>query len=245
MDPEQERAFDFVVSLRDVYIRYHADKEREAYATAALYLAATAAGLARTDPLTPIIRAGLGGATVLAVVLVAFQLYYRWFAARIVAASTTVASQWLRNAPDPADYQPTPLHGTLWPAAVVHGFHAQHPLGPWAALMVIPAVLLLWGALVICPALQGRIFMHLELWLNAIGLVFGVIAAFLLAIYRLPAESFVTDTGRRKLEFDVPPTPQSIREAWVNRVMARLGAGLLGLAFLLQLAALLLPILCR
>jgi len=87
--------------------------------------------------------------------------------------------------------------------------------------------------------------MHLEIWLNAIGLTLGVIGAFLLVFYRLPPESFVGDTGRRKLEFDIPPTPESIREAWVNRVMARLGAGLLGLAFLLQLAALLLPILCR
>ncbi len=84
--------------------------------------------------------------------------------------------------------------------------------------------------------------MHLEIWLNAIGLTLGVIAAFLLAFYRLPAESFITDTGRRKLEFDIPPTPESLREAAHNRFMARLGAVVLGLAFLLQLVALLLPL---
>ncbi len=241
MTEEQERAFDFVVSLRDFYGSYHASKEHEAYAIAALYLGATAAFLTQKPP-APLLVAGIIGATLLTVVLVAFQLYNRWIAGRLVAASTTVASRWLQEAPPPEEYQHTRLRGTLWPAAVVRGYDAQRAAPAFVAFIAIPTLLLLWGALVICPALSGRIPMHLEIWLNAIGLSFGVIAAFLLAIYRLPAESFVTDTGRRKLEFDIPPTPESIREVAHNRLMARLGAALLGTAFFLQLVALLLPL---
>jgi hypothetical protein len=87
--------------------------------------------------------------------------------------------------------------------------------------------------------------LHLEIWLNAIGLICGVAAAFFLALYRLPAESFVSDTGEQKLAFTIPATPESRREATHNRFMARIGAVLLGLAFLLQLVALLLPIVCQ
>jgi hypothetical protein len=34
MSDEEARAFSFVVGLRDAYLSYHADKEREAYVTA-------------------------------------------------------------------------------------------------------------------------------------------------------------------------------------------------------------------
>ncbi len=101
MTEEQKRAFDFVVSLRDFYGDYHAKKEREAYIVAVLYLGATAAFLGKKWPeqVKPLLLVGIAVATFVTVVLVAFQLYNRWFAARMMAACTTVASRWLVIAP--------------------------------------------------------------------------------------------------------------------------------------------------
>lgn len=78
MDDDQERAFEFVVSLRDFYGDYHAKKEREAYATGILYLGVTAAFLVRPPAQHQgLLLLGLVGATVLALALVGFQLYHR------------------------------------------------------------------------------------------------------------------------------------------------------------------------
>jgi hypothetical protein len=241
--PDEERAFDFVVGLRDAYLGYHAAKEREAYFAAALYLGASIAFITHPEKPT-LLLVGMIAATITTVLFVAFQLYSRWLARRIVTAASNLAVRWLTTPPATLEYAPTRINGTCWPAALVQGMQAQR-LGIDGLISVaIPTLLLVWGAAVICPALHGRVPMHLEVWLNAFGLVLGVVAAFLLAIYRLPPESLVGDAGEQKLQFTTPATFESRREAAHNRFMARLGAGLLGLAFLLQLIALLLPLCC-
>jgi hypothetical protein len=150
MDEHQKRAFDFVVSLRDFYGDYHAKKEREAYVVAILYLGATAAFLTQKWPgREKLLFAGVIGATVLAVVLVAFQLYSRWFAARIVAASTTVASRWLADAPILEHYRPARLGPAEWPDAVVRAFREHGTVPPLLALIGVPALLFLWGAAIV------------------------------------------------------------------------------------------------
>ena len=156
MDEHQKRAFDFVVSLCDFYGDYHAKKEREAYVVAILYLGATAAFLThKWSGGERLLFGGIIGATVLAVVLVAFQLYSRWFAAGIVAASTTVASRWLADAPLREHYRPAPLGPAEWPDAVVRAFREHRTVPPLLALIGVPALLLLWGAAIVvlevCP----------------------------------------------------------------------------------------------
>jgi uncharacterized BrkB/YihY/UPF0761 family membrane protein len=156
MTEDQERAFHFVVSLRDFYGDYHAKKEREAYAVAVLYLAATAAFLAQNSPdREKLLLGGVIAATLVTVVLVIFQLYNRWFAARMIAACTTVASRWLTAAPIPEHYQPARLGPSEWPDAVVRAFHGLGTLPPLLALVVVPALLFLWGVAVViwkvCP----------------------------------------------------------------------------------------------
>ncbi len=116
MDEQQGRAFDFVVSLRDFYGDYHAKKEREAYVTAVLYLGATVAFITQPESRQwTLLRTGIIGVTFLALVLVAFQLYHRWFAARMVAACTTTACRWLAETPIREQYRSGRLKGRIWP----------------------------------------------------------------------------------------------------------------------------------
>jgi hypothetical protein len=88
------------VSLRDFYGNYGSKKEREAYAAAVLYLGATVAALVHIPSTHGIFLVGLALATALAVSFVSWQLRNRHIAARMVAASTTVASRWLGTPPD-------------------------------------------------------------------------------------------------------------------------------------------------
>jgi hypothetical protein len=157
VNSEQQRAFDFVSSLRDYFGRYHADKEREAYFIALAYLGATAAFLTR-DP-APIFLVGISLATLVAGVLVIFQLCNRWLAARMVATCTTIAARWLREPPGRHEYRPTRLgrRGYSVPAAVVQELQ-HHPVkSAFAAAIFVPLFLLLWGLLVICASLKGRV----------------------------------------------------------------------------------------
>ena len=230
------------------FASYHANKEREAYVTATLFLSASVAYLARAGSLSQhqgLLLLGLTGATVLGVLLVAFQLYYRWIAARMVGACTIVASQWLAVPPTPAEYRPLRVGGFAAPDAVVQQFRRQRVTQAVLAFILIPGLLLLWGGLVIlCDLAPGGHPMHLVPWLNGVGLAIGVVAAFLLAFYPLTGASLVTEKGERVLQFVNQPSPETLKQAARERCLARLGAWLLVVAFLLQLVALVLPRLC-
>lgn len=150
MDEDQRRAFDFVGALRTSYLDYHAKKEREAYVAAALYLGATVGVLTRswTGPDRLLLLWGIAGATLVTVGLVFFQLYNRRFAARIVAACTTVTSRWLTTAPQAVDYSPTRRGPAEWPNAVAEAFDNYDPCRLRSLMIGLPALLLLWGAAV-------------------------------------------------------------------------------------------------
>jgi hypothetical protein len=217
---EHKQALAFVLSTRDYYDRYHADKEREAYFIAIAYLGATAALLAANP--SPLVLVGIIGATVLAVVLVAFQLYNRWVASRMGAACAAVAADWLAQAPPAADYGPVLYKRTRIPSAVKREVREQAGAPALVALVLIPAVLFAWGVLTIaCRLPPGGLHMQLELWLTVVALALGFVSALLMA----------EPWGKFRAAVD----------PWIRRI----GPCLLAVAFLLQIVALGLPLLCR
>jgi len=131
---------------------YHANKEREAYVTAALYLGATVAVLLakEVDPThRRLLWWGIVGASFLALFLVGFQLRHRWIAARLVAACKTVSTRWLTFAPTAEEYRPVPLRDAQYPDAVVRQFRVEPARTPrWASIVVMVA-LLVWAVAVL------------------------------------------------------------------------------------------------
>jgi hypothetical protein len=152
VNDEQKRAFDYVQSLNRTYEEYNHRKEREAYVIVVLYLGATAAALINNGwdlPIGPLLLTLIIG-TVLTTVLVFLQLHNRRFAARMVAACTSVASQWLAENPTPADYRATSLQDILWPDAVVREFRRARSTETLVLLLALPLVMLAWGGAVVC-----------------------------------------------------------------------------------------------
>jgi hypothetical protein len=141
--------FDLVVSLRDHFATYHANKEREAYVTGALYLGSTVAILSHSDMHRRLLFWGFLAATVLALSLVGFQLYNRLFAARMAAACTTLSTRWLTFDPTDADGRPVCLRGVEYPEAVVQQFRAQSATLAGLTSRAVFLSLLVWGLVVI------------------------------------------------------------------------------------------------
>jgi uncharacterized membrane-anchored protein len=152
VNDEEKRAFDYVQSLNRAYAEYNHKKEREAYVIVVLYLGATAAALINNGwdlPIGLLLLALIIG-TSLTAVLVFWQLRNRRFAARMVAACTTVASQWLTENPAPADYRATSMQEILLPDAVVREFGKVRSTETLILMIALPLVILAWGAAVVC-----------------------------------------------------------------------------------------------
>jgi hypothetical protein len=152
MDDEQKRAFDYVQSLNRAYEEYNHKKEREAYVIVVLYLGATAVALINNGwdlPIGLLLLALIIG-TLLTAALVFWQLHNRRFAARIVAACTTVATRWLTENPTLADYRATSMQDILWPDAVVREFRRVRSTETLIFMIALPLVILAWGGAVAC-----------------------------------------------------------------------------------------------
>jgi len=156
VNEEQKRAFEFVQFLLASYDDYDHKKEREAYVIAVLYLGATASVLINNGwDLPPgLLLLALGTATLLAAVLVFWQLRNRRFAGRMVAACTTVATRWLTENPPSAEYRATCMHHILWPDAVVREFQRVRSTETSIAMIAVPLVILAWGGVAIFYFLQ-------------------------------------------------------------------------------------------
>jgi len=151
MDDDQKRAFDFVVSLRDFYGDYQHKKEREAYVTTAAYLAATGAAFWKwSDGQHGILPVAVLAVTILVAVLVWWQLGNRRFGARMVAASTTVASRWLAASPPRPEYNATRLGEVFYPDAVVRAFNDACACPTLVLQIVVPIAILVWGGVISC-----------------------------------------------------------------------------------------------
>jgi len=156
MNDEQKRAFDFVQSLLVSYEDCNHKKEREAYVIAVLYLGATAAVLISNgwDLPRELLLVALLAATLLTAALVFRRLRNRRFAARMVAACTTVASRWLTENPPPAEYRATCMNEIFWPDAVVQEFRRVRSLETLILMIAIPLVILAWGGVVVSYFLE-------------------------------------------------------------------------------------------
>jgi hypothetical protein len=152
MDEEQQRAFDFVRFLLASYEDFKQKKEREAYVIAILFVGATASALINNGwdlPMGLLLLALIIG-TLLTTVLVFWQLRNGRFAARMVAACTTVASQWLTENLTPADYRAASMNDILWPDAVVREFRRVRSTETLILMIALPLVILAWGGAVVC-----------------------------------------------------------------------------------------------
>jgi hypothetical protein len=156
MNDEQKRAFDFVQSLLATYRDLNHKKEREAYVVAVLYLGATAAALISNgwDLPRDLLLLALAAATLLTAALVFWQLSNSRFAARMVAACTTVASRWLTENPPPSEYRSTCLNEVFWPDAVVQELRRVRSGEALIMMIVIPLVILAWGGVVLSYFLE-------------------------------------------------------------------------------------------
>jgi hypothetical protein len=154
MNDEQKRAFDFVQSLLSSYGDHK--KEREAYVIAVLYLGATAAALISNgwDLPRDLLLLALVAATLLTAALVFWQLANRRFAARMVAACTTVTSRWLTENPPPSEYRATCMNEVFWPDAVVQELRRVRSRETLILMIVIPLVILAWGGVVVSYFLE-------------------------------------------------------------------------------------------
>jgi hypothetical protein len=112
---------------------YHANKEREAYVTAALYLGATVAVLLAKD-VDPTHRR---------------LLWWGIVGASFLAACKTVSTRWLTFAPTAEEYRPAPLRDAQYPDAVVQQFRVERATTPRWASIVVMAALLVWAVAVL------------------------------------------------------------------------------------------------
>jgi hypothetical protein len=156
MDDGHKRAFALVQSLLISYGDYNHKKEREAYVIAALYLGATASALINNGwDLPPgLLLLALVAATLLTAALVFWQLSNRRFAARMVAACTSVASRWLTESPAPAEYRTTCMNEVFWPNAIVQEFRRVRSRETLVLMIAVPLVIVAWGSVVACYFLQ-------------------------------------------------------------------------------------------
>jgi hypothetical protein len=159
VNDEQKRAFDFVQSLLASYGDHNHKKEREAYVIAVLYLGATAAALISNgwDLPRDLLLLALVAATLLTAALVFWQLSKRRFAARMVAACTTVASRWLTENPPPSEYSATCMNEVFWPDAVVQELRRVRSRETLILMIAIPLVILAWGGVVVSYFLEASI----------------------------------------------------------------------------------------
>jgi hypothetical protein len=156
VDDEQKRAFDYVQSLTRAYDDYNHKKEREAYVIAILFVGATASALINNGwDLPPgLLLVALVAATLLTAALVFWQLSNSRFAARMMAACTTVASRWLTESPAPAEYRTTCMNEVFWPDVVVQEFRRVRSGATLVLMIAVPLVIVAWGSVVVCYFLQ-------------------------------------------------------------------------------------------
>jgi hypothetical protein len=139
---------DVVLSHRSFYGAYHNHKEQIAHGAAILYIGAATALIIRGYDILQPPRAKstilmLFGLTFLfGLAFVTWQLWYREFAARVVAACTAISTRLLLENQPAFDSTPTEYFGVSFPQSLVNELRARNRRPGTGSVMTILAMIL-------------------------------------------------------------------------------------------------------
>jgi hypothetical protein len=154
-------AQDYLRTLLVRYDTYHNQKERNVYVAAALHVSGMTVLLVNPPAWPPSLPGmafpllAIGGAGLLALVFVTWQLAHRRMAADMSLACTSLATAWLTRPPEVAALTPAPSHGGSMPLALVEEYERFHarPQPVLRPVLVIHLAIVAWTVAAMARAL--------------------------------------------------------------------------------------------